>query len=685
MSRLERVFRPRTLAVIGGRQAEEVVRQCDRMGFDGDIWPVHPKKDEVCGRRCYRSIADLPAAPDAAFVGVNRELTVSIVRALSARGAGGAICYASGFGETHDGAALNAALLEAAGKMPVVGPNCYGVINYLDGALMWPDQHGGKRCERGVAIVTQSSNIAINMTMQRRGLPIAYVATAGNQAQTGLSEIALALLEDPRVTAVGLHVEGIDDLRRYEALAEAARKAGTPVVAFTVGRSDEARAATVSHTASVAGAAAASDAFFDRLGIPRLHTIPEFLETLKLLHVHGPLPGSAISSMSCSGGEAAIMADAAVGRRVSYKKLGCADRARVKSTLNDMVAIANPLDYHTFVWGKREAMADTFSAMMETGFDLSCLVLDFPRTDRCDDADWDVTVNALSDAVSRTGARAAIVASMTENLPEARCEEIVGLGIVPFCGIAETMASIEAAAQIGRAWARPFASPALVGTEPTFDTRTLSEPEAKAALAAAGIPVPRGCVARTPAEAAAIAAEIGFPVALKAIGLAHKSEARGVRLRLTDAAAVEAAAGDMAGITTGFLVECMVDEPVAELLVGVVRDPQFGFLMTLGLGGVLVELLKDTVSLILPATRDEFRTALMSLKAAPVLTGYRGSRASDLEAALDAIEAVAAYVAANAGHLQEIEINPLLVCGEGRGAFAADALIRTKEESWATP
>ena len=166
------------------------------MGFGGDIWPVHPTRDEVHGRRCFRSVAELPEAPDAAFIGVNRNLTIDIVRALAARGAGGAICYASGFREAEDGAALEDALIEAAGDMPILGPNCYGVINYLDGALLWPDQHGGARVESGVAIVTQSSNIAINMTMQRRGLPIAYVATAGNQAQTGLSEIAHALLED---------------------------------------------------------------------------------------------------------------------------------------------------------------------------------------------------------------------------------------------------------------------------------------------------------------------------------------------------------------------------------------------------------------------------------------------------------------------------------------------------------
>ncbi len=681
MSRLERVLRPRRAAVFGGRQAAEVVRQCDRMGFTGEIWPVHPEKDEILGRRCYASVADLPEAPDVAFVGVNRRLTVEIVRALAARGAGGAICYASGFDEAHDGGTLTAELIEAAGDMPVIGPNCYGFINYLDGALMWPDQHGGKRCERGVAIVTQSSNIAINMTMQRRGLPLAYVATAGNQAQTGLAEIARGLMEDGRVTALGIHVEGIGDVAAFEALAATARARGVPVVALTVGHSDEARAATVSHTASVAGDEAGKAAFFDRLGMPRLHSIPEFLETLKLLHVHGPLPGRTIASMSCSGGEAAIMADAAHHRRLGYGRLSDADRARVKATLNDMVAIANPLDYHTFSWAKPDEMTATFSAMMETGFDLTMLVLDFPRADRCSDEEWDPAVAALEAAAASTGGRAAIVASMPENLPEERCEEILGLGIAPLCGIPEAMAAAEAAADIAAVWARPAALPVLRGRPAAPGTRVLSEAEAKATLAASGVAVPAGAVARTAADAADAASEIGFPVALKAIGLAHKSEAGGVKLNLRSAAEVAAAADAMQDVARDFLVERMVERPVVELLVGVVRDPQFGFLMTLGLGGVLVELMRDTASILLPAGREEVRQALMSLRTAPLLQGYRGSPPCDVEAALDAVVAVAGHVAANEDAIEEIEINPLIVCREGHGAFAADALIRTREVS----
>jgi acyl-CoA synthetase (NDP forming) len=215
---LSRLLRPRSIAVIGGGTwCRSVVEGCRRIGFEGPVWPVHPTKPEVAGVPAFASVDALPEAPDAAFIGVNREASIEVLRALSAMGSGGAVCFASGFresvSETGDGPALEAALVAAAGPMRILGPNCYGFLNFLDGAALWPDQHGATRVESGVAIVTQSSNLALNLTMQARGVPLAYVVTVGNQAQSGMPEIAEGLLEDDRVTALGLHVEGVGDLR----------------------------------------------------------------------------------------------------------------------------------------------------------------------------------------------------------------------------------------------------------------------------------------------------------------------------------------------------------------------------------------------------------------------------------------------------------------------------------------
>ncbi len=381
--------------------------------------------------------------------------------------------------------------------------------------------------------------------------------------------------------------------------------------------------------------------------------------------------------MSCSGGEASVMADSVVGRSVAFPPLAPEHAARVKSTLGPLVAIANPLDYHTFIWNRQAEMEATFSAMLSGGFDLNLLVLDFPRTDRCSDADWWTAARAFQAALAANSAKGAIVASMAENLPEAHAERLIETGVVPLHGIAEAIDAAEAAAFIGAAWKAPRAVP-VAGTagraarpaEPLL----ADEAEAKAKLRTAGLSVPEGRRAANPAEAAEAATALGFPVALKALGVAHKSERGAVRLGLGDAAAVHAAAVEMSGYGTGLYVERMVTGGVAELIVGVVADPVFGRVMTLGSGGVMVELLQDSETLLLPAGGDAVEAALRRLKLFPLLDGFRGRPRADIGAAVDAVLKIAAFVLDRPG-VEELDVNPLIVCGEGRGAFVADALL----------
>jgi acyl-CoA synthetase (NDP forming) len=317
MSRLDRLLRPRHIAVLGAGWALNVIEQCRKMGFKGQVWPVHPTKAEIGGLEAYASLADLPEAPDATFVGVNRFATIDVVAELAAMGAGGAICFASGWTEAGE-PGLQDKLVAAAGDMPILGPNCYGVINYLDGALLWPDQHGGVPVESGVALVSQSSNIVINLGMQQRGRPVAYVAGLGNAAVVGLAELTGALLDDPRVTAVGLYIEGIDDAPAFAALAEKARAMGKGVVAIKSGKTELSRTAAASHTASLAGGGAASSAFLRQIGVAEVNTPSELVETLKIFHVHGPQVGTRLCSLSCSGGEAGLVADLAAPYGIDF-------------------------------------------------------------------------------------------------------------------------------------------------------------------------------------------------------------------------------------------------------------------------------------------------------------------------------------------------------------------------------
>jgi acyl-CoA synthetase (NDP forming) len=681
---LRRLFSPRSIAVFGGSAAAEVVRQCRKLGFDGDIWPVHPRRDSIEGLRCYPSVATLPQAPDASFVAVPREATVDVVQQLAARSAGGAVCYASGFAEVGgEGVDLQRRLVHAAGDMALLGPNCYGMLNYLDGVALWPDQHGGERLQRGVAIITQSGNIGLNLTMQLRALPLAYLITVGNKAGSSMESIVDALLQDERVSAIGLHIEGLDDVAAFSRVALKALQRKVPLVALKSGSSLLGAQTTMSHTSSLAGPDVLYDALFARFGIARVFDPAGLLETLKLLHVQGGLPGRRIISASCSGGEASMVADLAQPRGLEMPALPVSAQTRLQAVLGDKVSVANPLDYHTYIWGDAAAQTECFAGLLDCKFDLHLLVLDFPRADRCNGSTWQTTVDAFIAAHRVSGAAAGVVTSLPEGLPDAVAQQLLAHGIAPMHGITECLDAIACAAMIGAAQARVADIWPLAGVESgnKLAVRSagylLDEHASKQALAAFGLPIPRGVVVG-PEAASTAADQLGYPVVVKAVSasLAHKTEAGAVRLNLQNAHEVSAAVRAMATLSDRFLVEQMASDVLAEFIVGIHCDPQFGLALTLGAGGIFVELLKDTATLLMPVSRTEARKALESLKVWPLVTGFRARPAGDTEALLDAVMAVVAFAQANAAHLLELDVNPLLVLPQGRGVLAVDALIR---------
>lgn len=672
MGDLNRLLRPRSIAVVGGGAwCAEVIRQSQRMGFDGAIWPVHPRAALVAGLGAFPSVEDLPEPPDAVFVGVNRHSTVDIVEQLARIGAGGAVCFASGFAESAaedaDAQELQVRLVAAAGRMPILGPNCYGFINALDGALLWPDQHGCAPVTRGVAILTQSSNIAINLTMQQRALPIAYAITCGNMAQTRQAQIAMALLDDTRVSAIGLHIEGFGNLRDWEALAAKAHARGIPLIALKVGASQQARNATISHTASLAGSDAGAEALLQRLGIARLHALPDFVETLKLLHVHGPLAGTRIASISCSGGEASLIADMALATNITFPPLDVHQTEQLRAALGPMVALSNPLDYNTYIWRDAPAMTRAWAGMTGPGIDMTLSIVDYPLTDA---TDWTCATDAALGVYALAGRPFGVVASLPELLPLPIAQQLIAGGVIPFHGLREALAAIDAAAAYAAPHPLPLCLPG-VGAP----TEVLSEAEAKATLAFYGVTVPQN-VTTGAAHVATAARALRPPLAVKGVGLAHKSDTGAVVLHLThdDVAKAAKTIG-----TDQILIEEMIEGGVAELLIGVTRDPAHGFVLTLGAGGVLTELLCDTATLLLPVGRDDILAALDTLACAPVLHGYRGKPGANIPALLDTVLAVQAYVLAHPRSVSEVEINPL-ICTPDR-AVAVDALIQTTKDT----
>ena len=683
--RLARLLSPRSLALVGGKAAEEAVRQCRALGFAGPIWPVNPKRAEIAGLPCFPDMASLPGAPDAVFIAAPAPATIALAGEL--QGSGGAICYAADFAESGDeGRERQAALLEAAGGVPLIGPNCYGMLNLFDRVALWPDQHGCLPIDsgKGVAIVSQSGNLALNLTMQARGLPIGYVISVGNCADVTPADLIEALISDERVSAIGLHLEGLGSVARFSEACLAARAAGVPIVALKTGASAKGAALTMSHTSSLAGADALTDALFARYGVARAHDPATFLETLKLLHVAGPLRGRRITSASCSGGEASLTADLAEAAGLETPDFPAATQAALEDVLGPRVHVANPLDYHTYIWGDLAATTTCFGAMLNADFEASLLILDFPRADRCSAADWDVTLAAFRAACAEPAAPGTVrmvVSSLAETMPETVAAALLAQGIVPAAGLAEALRAIAAAAAIGEAWARPLPDP--LPEKPSVisgDIVTWDEVRSKAALAAAGVPVARGTVLSlsdlanpdTPLPAP-------FPLVLKAVGadLAHKTELGGVALNLASREALRAAAQQMSRLSDRFLVEEMVGGAVTELIVGVGRDPQFGLFLTLGAGGIFVELLRQTEQVLLPASPEDIAAALARLPLHKVLGGYRGKPGCDMPALVDAIARIADWAMAHADRLEEMDVNPLLALPEG--AVAVDALIRMRE------
>jgi acyl-CoA synthetase (NDP forming) len=679
LARLGRMLNPGSIAVAGGDVAAELIRQCRNIGFRGQIWPIHPRRPHIEGIPTFPSVDALPAAPDAAFIAVRREETIDLVAALARRGAGGAVCYASGFAEIGgDGIELQNRLVEAAGSMALLGPNCYGAINYLDGCALWPDRLGGQRVERGVAILTQSGNIALNLTMQCRQLPIAFVIAVGNRAVSDIHDCMAALLNDDRVTAIGLHLEGLNDVAAFSQVARAALLKAVPIVVLKAGSSDLGAQLAASHTSSLAGPDVLYGALFDRLGIARVDDLSEFLEALKFLHACGTLKGTRVGSLSCSGGDASLMADLGMSHGLEFPKLAPHVAASLTAALGPRVPINNPLDYQTYIWGDEPALTACFASMMSADHDVCLIVLDLPRSEEPVIDGWEQVLSAFIAAHHRFGGPAVMVSSMPELMPSGAARRLLSNGIAPMQGLREAAVAIAAAARIGarqreaeQVTALPRPSPLRGGT-----TALLDEMASKAALAKFGLKIPASGQAVTADEAVSVADAIGYPVVVKAVSasLAHKTEQDAVKLNLADADQVLQAVRTLSQRFDRFLVEKMITDALAELIVGVTRDSQFGLSLTVGAGGIWVELLSDSTTLLLPASRGDFERALRSLRCFALLDGHRRRPRAPIERIIDAIEAIAAFARSHADRLQELDVNPLIVTA--LDVTAADALIR---------
>jgi len=693
---LKRLLAPKSLAFIGGRRMAQAARRCIEGGFRGEVWLVNPRHQRLENMDCIASIAQLPQAPDAVFIGTNRALCLEGVRELAQIGTGGVICYASGFAEAGEaGRALQQALLQAAGDMALLGPNCYGLLNYLHSAALWPVAHGGKPVQRGVAVLTQSGNFAYNLSMSERSLPMAYMASVGNQAQLGFAELIEALLDEPKVTAIGLHLEGLSNVPAFARAAHKALERGVPIIALKTGVSPIGAELALSHTSSLAGSDALYDSLFKRLGVIRVDTPARFIETLKVAASGQKIKGTSLLALACSGGDAGLIADGAYRHNLDLPALGETQKNALQQVLPDYAHIANPLDFTTAIWGDKaalEAMLD--GALQADNADAVLLVLDYPSEQSGERFMCDLLLDCYYQALQRHGKNGFIACNLPEFLPQDARERLHAHGIPALQGLDDALAAWASLARYhsirerlssqGEA-ALPPLDPAPL--EANGGETTLDEYQSKQRLKAFGLPLPeaRLCI---PDSVQNAAEELGFPLALKVVSadLPHKTEAGAVALNLKNQYGLQNALINMQRSLAEkapevafkqVLLERMVDTPLAELIVGVKREEGFALALVIGSGGILVELLKDSRALLLPTTEAAIEEALLGLRIAPLLQGFRGRPAADMAALVRAIRAIADYACANADKLLELDVNPLLVTAQG--AVAVDAFIRLRD------
>ncbi len=415
---LKRLLAPRHLAFVGGRSMARALKRCAEGGFGGELWLINPQHESLEGIPCVAHVADLPYAPDAVFIATNRELTLQCVAELAARGAGGAICYASGFAESgEEGRQLQQRLLAAAGNMALLGPNCYGLLDYLHGAALWPVAHGGKPVEKGVAILTQSGNFAYNLSMSDRSLPVAYMASVGNQAQLGVAELMDVLLDDPRVTAIGLHLEGVKNVPGFARAAYKALQQGTPIIALKTGVSQIGAELALSHTSSLSGSDALYDSLFQRLGVIRVSGPVSFVETLKAAAC-GRLPAEGeLIALACSGGDAGLIADYAERNHLHLPKLEQGQVTALAEVLPAYANLVNPLDFTTAIWGDEAALQRMLDSTLSGAADAAMLVLDYPAAFTGERKECDLLLALYCDALERHGKIGFVTSAFPELLP----------------------------------------------------------------------------------------------------------------------------------------------------------------------------------------------------------------------------------------------------------------------------
>lgn len=687
-SSLDTMIRPRSLAVIGA--SDERTRIGGRpiaymldQGFGGALWPVNPKRDTVQGLPCFADVASLPGTPDAGLIAVPGAAALDAVEALGARGTKAAIMFTAGFAETGpEGAAMQDRIVAAARRhgMRLLGPNCLGLFNAAIGfyPIFSSSFEQGWPLPGRIGIASQSGAYGTHLysLARDRGIGTPLCVTTGNEAEVTLADVIGWMAQAEEVDVICAYAEGIRDGARFMAALEAARRARKPVVMMKVGRSALGQQAAQSHTASIAGDDAVTDAVLAEFGVHRARTTEELLDvayaaTRRVFPVRNTL-----GVVTVSGGAGVLISDVAESLGYDMPAMPEDAQARLRGFV-PFCAPRNPVDCTAQAFNQIELVGEFARAMAADGGYAACL-------------GFFTQVGGSPTVGPKVRAQMAAVAkdfpdrlwAVSIIAPEQARRDWEAAGFLVFEDPTRAVVALHAQGRFGAAFARDAApAPALPAI--SLPDANPSEAEAKRLLAGAGVPaVPEEACATADAAAAA-AARIGFPVVMKILSpdILHKSEIGGVILGVADEAAVRAAFATLmqraAAHAPGARVEgAIVAKQVTgavEMAMGVVRDPVFGPVAMVGLGGVFIEVLKDVAFRRCPFTEAEAEAMIRTLRGFPLLDGARGRPKADVAALAASLAALSRFAAGAGPRLLAVDVNPVLVLPEG--AFAADAVI----------
>ena len=692
---LEKLLNPKKIALVGANEKDSfggnTARNLVRYGNPDDVYFVNPGRAEALGWKCWPSISALPENIDQVIIATPLATVPGLIREAAAKGAQSVVLFASGYSETGtpEGRAAEDELKELCRELglSLMGPNCAGFINYIDGIYSFSFIFEERDRRGGVGMVSQSGQIALT-AMDSPNMKMSYAISAGNNSVTTMEDYLDFLVDDPKTKVVAMFLEGVTQPEKMvAALARAAQKR-KPVVIFKVGKSAKGAAAAASHTGSLSGADAAFDAVFEKFGVIRTGDLQELLTASLTLATWPELPrGDRVAVMNLSGGETGICADVGHEFGVNFPDFTPETMARLRQMLPGYATPNNPLDMTASLSYDADKYGEAFRTVMDDP-NIDVVVIGYTMLLEIADPAIHYMAEGIEKVLKGPGEKKpAAMLPFIENSRNPEYQEKLSAAGVPI--FPPPVYGFKTLKQLTDFAAYDPAERSLSLARPTRPLGakkvTLSEFESMKLLREFGIATPKGGVAVTGAEAAELAAAIGGPVALKVASadIPHKTDAGGVRLGLEGAAAVAEAFETIMKNSRAYKPEAKIDgvfvqemlRPGLEMILGVNNDAQFGPMVLCGLGGVFVEIFKDTALYPAPLNEREALKMLRKLKAWPMFTGYRGQKPLDTAALTQTIAAVARLAVENKDRLVELDINPLFVYPEGEGVRAADALV----------